>query len=770
MNKTIFNLALGNIKNNKKHYIIVSLIIFMVSACMFSYIFIQKNLDPVKKTYAIETYGSWYVRVKNIDENIIDSVEEYANHFQDDGIVYGYIKHQGMYKDYQVANIDQNIKKLCAIQIVKGDAMKNDHQIVISQTLSQKEKLSIGDHLTIHEKTYQIVGICFTNNVGLPDIYTHDESYKNIDFYANMKFDDSIAFPVKGIDGGYDYLKYQINEKGYDQNPQNAKIYDAMTTLSYFFEIIVIALFILMALTSSSLKKRIKEMSLLRGIGMTSRQLVLMICFENMIVSMVSIILGFLISLLVTFGYLSYQKTIYHSFQYVIDIKTSIVILLIIILCVFFASMIPIVSSSKHALTGNFDAQKFQYIQVRYKNLKKQTLSYLALRELKVNKKINICYFILVVVLGLYGLIYFYQGHPISFQKNDHDILAIYSQNKDDIQVFQDYFSGDTFCYQVFDLDDESYEYAGFKSGNSIALIEDSQMSSAVQIKGRLPQNSHEVLVVETIKEGYILQEDYPNIDFEQCYTNHMITIHHKDYQITGAAYESLENGEEKISLLNIRLPAAKCGDKIVLRGEEYTITGILEGDENGLFYINAGVFFLKDAFKDTELLFLRYEGIYSYSSKEYAKVRSFMEKNDDIKLYTSYEDDFKGIFDDLYIQGEYLAAIIGVMLIMSILFNYNQIENNYQDYQLYHILGMSYQEIKKKQLWKAIHMFIFSSIPLVLYPFILIISSVDHYFPIGQVALILCSILCFYLIMYMIPLYMVLNNKMKQELRIGDE
>ena len=81
-------------------------------------------------------------------------------------------------------------------------------------------------------------------------------------------------------------------------------------------------------------------------------------------------------------------------------------------------------------------------------------------------------------------MIYFYQGHPISFQKNDHDILAIYSQNKDDIQVFQDYFSGDTFCYQVFDLDDESYEYAGFKSGNSIALIEDSQMSSAVQIKG----------------------------------------------------------------------------------------------------------------------------------------------------------------------------------------------------------------------------------------------------------------------------------------------
>ena len=376
----------------------------------------------------------------------------------------------------------------------------------------------------------------------------------------------------------------------------------------------------------------------------------------------------------------------------------------------------------------------------------------------------------MVVVLGLYGLIYFYQGHPISFQKNDHDILAIYSQNKDDIQVFQDYFSGDTFCYQVFDLDDESYEYAGFKSGNSIALIEDSQMSSAVQIKGRLPQNSHEVLVAETIKEGYILQEDYPNIDFEQCYTNHMITIHHKDYQITGAAYESLENGEEKISLLNIRLPAAKCGDKIVLRGEEYTITGILEGDENGLSFINAGVFFLKDDFKDTELLSVRYEGIYSYSSQEYAMVRSFMEKYDDIDLYTSYEDDFKGIFDDLYIQGEYLAVIIVVAIIMSILFNYNQIENNYQEYQLYHILGMSYQEIKKKQLWKAIHMFVFSSIPLVLYLFILIISSVDHYFPIEQITLILCSILCFYFIIYMIPLYIVLKNKMKQELRIGDE
>ena len=65
--------------------------------------------------------------------------------------------------------------------------------------------------------------------------------------------------------------------------------------------------------------------------------------------------------------------------------------------CIFITVLIPIYSSSKNALAGTFDSKKFNYIQVRYKKLKKQTLASLATRELWANKRMNICFYVFVL-------------------------------------------------------------------------------------------------------------------------------------------------------------------------------------------------------------------------------------------------------------------------------------------------------------------------------------------------------------------------------------
>ena len=68
MSHTINMLAKRNIQKYKKHYLIVLIVLLIVSTFIFSSFFIVDNLYQMKKNYHISTYGSWYTRIENIDE------------------------------------------------------------------------------------------------------------------------------------------------------------------------------------------------------------------------------------------------------------------------------------------------------------------------------------------------------------------------------------------------------------------------------------------------------------------------------------------------------------------------------------------------------------------------------------------------------------------------------------------------------------------------------------------------------------------------------
>ena len=68
MSHTINMLAKRNIQKYKKHYLIVLIVLLIVSTLIFSSFFIVDNLYQMKKNYHISTYGSWYTRIENIDE------------------------------------------------------------------------------------------------------------------------------------------------------------------------------------------------------------------------------------------------------------------------------------------------------------------------------------------------------------------------------------------------------------------------------------------------------------------------------------------------------------------------------------------------------------------------------------------------------------------------------------------------------------------------------------------------------------------------------
>ena len=92
MSHTINMLAKRNIQKYKKHYLIVLIVLLIVSTFIFSSFFIVDNLYQMKKNYHISTYGSWYTRIENIDEQTQKGIEIYSKDYLKDIIKYCYSK------------------------------------------------------------------------------------------------------------------------------------------------------------------------------------------------------------------------------------------------------------------------------------------------------------------------------------------------------------------------------------------------------------------------------------------------------------------------------------------------------------------------------------------------------------------------------------------------------------------------------------------------------------------------------------------------------
>lgn len=256
---------------------------------------------------------------------------------------------------------------MCRVKIIKGRKIQNDQEILINQKVSKNYKLY--DQIEIEGKNYTIVGIIQTANKNLPDIYTNLETYQTKDYYSNMSVLSDNHYIQFNDGNNYQEIEihYDYNPYGYDHNEIHNQVEKATNQLQQTFEFIIITLFVLFALTSTSLKKRMKEMALYRGIGMTTNQLMIMVMQENMLISFFSILIGLLIGVCVSLGYLYLQSKTYHTFIYQISFKEILFLVLVLMSCTFITILIPVYSSSKNALIGIFDSKKFNYIQVRYK-------------------------------------------------------------------------------------------------------------------------------------------------------------------------------------------------------------------------------------------------------------------------------------------------------------------------------------------------------------------------------------------------------------------
>lgn len=508
-------------------------------------------------------------------------------------------------------------------------------------------------------------------------------------------------------------------------------------------------------------------MALYRGIGMTTRQLMLMVIQENMVLSFLAIASGLLMGIFISLSYLYFQSKIYHTLIYTISLKNTLLLILMIISCIFMTIIIPIYSSSKNALSGTFDGKKFNYIQVRYKKLKKQTLASLATRELWTNKRMNICFYVFVLVLSLYGLVYFYQGHPIQTKNQDEQSqVELFSVTQEEANLFLKEFPQKDIIINYRSIDEGvNMTYRGISQYIGELCQIYYYQGNKGDLKGRLPQKSHEIVVGNHFNHVILSKECYPNLKVEA----NQVTFKGKKYQVESSTSSHDDQGNYLgDDNYEIALDEVKLNEKVIIAGEEYTIVGINENE----YYNDSMIYMSEDDLKRFNISDEYYAGYHWYPIKDVLKVEKFMKKHYKARVYemVSSEEFSAGLFSTLNIPTHLLILAVAIGFILMMFLNYNHIENNCQDYLMYHIIGLSYREIKIKQLWKSIKMFLYTLIPCIFYELILLRESIDHYFPITQLILLIGIIYIFYVCIYNIPLWIVLKTHQNEEIRKEDD
>jgi ABC-type lipoprotein release transport system permease subunit len=687
MNKTLLKLAYRNIKKYKKHYMIVSIIIFIISIIFMSYPIYRNNHYHALKQYSINQYGQWYY-MGNIlydNENPINDVTELNKYINDNisldnyKVEYEYI--QGSYDNYTIAKYNQSLFDLIHTTLKEGTYPKKENEIIISETLAQDKQFKINQSIQLNiddkVKTYKIVGI-ITNPQSeyFSDIYTNIPNYTSVKLISNT--DINIIFSFEET-REFIFDDYIINPHGYDvinRDKTNADYYDinsiGVQTVVIFIEAIFLSSLAFIALTSTSLKRREKDFALLRGIGMTTKQMMCVVLEELLFTSFISIILGIITSFMITYYIALYDaKTL--VFYYSINIGQVILYTLVLIAIVMLSCLYPIYSSASNALTGSFDGKKFKKIDIRYKKLKKITLNTIAIREMKANKKITLSLLLILCLITSYltlssnntinNNMYFQSFHYIE-ASYDLDTTVDYSnalQSINDMTYSCEYSLSKTLCGEIgMTYHDQDVYLTACK------VFNDEDFNNCI-IDGRIPSNDNEILISQY--------------------------------------FDTLYDTNENI------IGRLKIGDTLNYFNDTYTIVGIVYTNETvkneyniemNLDYLPiCDLYVNKDFTLDTSN---QYNVRFYYNNlKEKNNIISYLSLHN----MNTYNDSDNGIVNenDLINNVNPIIYIIffSICLLFTYFLNLNYIQNNKNDYALLRLIGMTKKDIMIKQLYKAI-------------------------------------------------------------------
>lgn len=757
MNQTLYQLAYQNIKKYKKHYIFITIVVLMLSTLYMSVVIGYSSFYDAKKAYHQDMYGTWYFYTETNDENQKDFINE-ANAKKAN---YGFWVDQGFSDDgLSIGHVSKELYELCHLKLVEGRYPKNDHEIMISSQVAKSHPLHTKLSLPIMDREiqdYEIVGIIQNSQGIFPNIYTNFKEGITTKIVSdtllgvhNIEY-DLYELQYEDDEGMPDFYQFEpvFNEFGYDANESMGYVNQMSSQLLFFAEVILCIVVVLIAVTSTSLNRRSKEFALLRGIGMTSRQLFIMIVYENAITILLSLFSGMIVSFGIVYMVMLYLETIYHHFIYHIDIPTILLYFIILLSCIMLSTMFPIFSSAKRSLSGTFDSEQFKYIQVRYRKLKKQTCFAIAKREMRVYKKTSIfliCLFSFLSILYTFSFMtsqVVVERESLEFQSFHYVEFQFDKDKVEEVKKMEN-----TSIYRIKDLDESSrfnyQDYEDLKGIYNILSLDHREDFEKCKIEGRLPENKNEILIGENVDlcEEIIDENQIERNIITHLKINDIISIHGQDYTVVGKilSNEELSVKDSLTSSIVFGLCYVPCVDIVVLPELFNELDGELE---------LLGRRYYDDRNQEEEIMNELSQNSYLYD----------LNSSDSIVYDIVFTSDSYN-FMNLQINPYLLILPVIVAFIFSYFLNKNDMINHEIDYALFYLIGMTKKDMLKKQLCKAIRMTYIILIIIVVW-----IALFDLYLqvlriPVVEVLFMVCTIFIISLVIYCLPLYRLWKEK----------
>lgn len=704
MNKTILEMAYRHIKHHQRQYLFLCAFIFIMSLAFHMYILCMQSYNQMQKYAYEQEYGSWYKCY--VVEDMHKTLEQLS---QTKDVEYHFLYQFAYDKNNMTVGFgDEGFYDFCQVSLTDGRFPENDDEVVVSDEFSYE----IGQHIYISTsdqiQEMEIVGIVHNSQPIFCDLYVaSQEQYGGAFLYS----DTTLSIMEE-------FYEYDTNQYGYDHNKAWVDFDTSMSQMSVFLQAICLMALIFILLTTTLLKKRVKEFALLRAIGMTTKQLFLMILYEMTFCSLIAIFLSTLLAPLLSYPIIHYFSLSLGFYEYVFSLPVYCFYTFMILLCVLAFFIYPAIRSSSQALSGAFDGKQFYYFDVRAKSLKYLYKWRIAWREWKGYKKMN---FVFVICICLCS-VPFLTNQIIDYHNECTESMSISTYDiKDRYYIRADGSKEILNLILDMDLSDvDSYEYKsasfvsslGSGTSSGVCKLNDTILRN-VEMEGSIPQNDYEILI----------HADYGNI-------GEQVTVENQEFIVSGIIHD------KELELEDWTYPYSPIWETIVMRPQPFEK---LADDAHTVLRI-----WYEDSNQRDELM-----------HSIYTETKGNIDLNDEglftVQPYNSVQESLP-----LMVDNELLMVGFVMFFFVCYFLNKNYIMNHQRDYQMLRWIGMTKKDMLIKEIYKALFSFLVIAlfngmIPLMEKHYLRI-----SYFP--YLSYIIINLICLFvcLIVYVCPILML--------------